>query len=448
MRRRFLMKRTGIQLLLAAFLCLSPLAAHAFELSHSIRGGAASSYSAGDLVVVDVFLDADPGLVYFDIFVDTEVAVLAYDPSASASLPVIYPAPSPLYGTNGSRPGYILYAAPVLLYPLGFTPPLWPAPPVGHQQVQVGFSSPGLTPTTAAGADIWIASLAFGVHADFVSTDIELTFDLSGEMFVENHDISSSVPLSGPITLSGTLLEGPDSDDDGIVDDLDNCPNVPNDQADNDGDGAGDACDVCPLDPDNDADGDGVCGNEDTCPLGDDSIDSDEDGMPDACDVCPLDVGNDADGDGVCEIDDNCDDVPNSGQADTDMDGTGDACEPDTDDDGVLDDDDNCLFDVNPDQEDADDDGFGDACDVDDDNDGIIDAVDACIDTAPGSVVLDDGCSIEQTCPCENPWKNRGAFMTCTVDAVNVLRAGGRISEIEVVDVIGGAGGSGCGQNP
>jgi hypothetical protein len=52
-----------------------------------------------------------------------------------------------------------------------------------------------------------------------------------------------------------------DSDGDGILDEADNCPAVPNaDQVDADNDGEGDACDSCPNDPDNDADGDGVCG--------------------------------------------------------------------------------------------------------------------------------------------------------------------------------------------
>ncbi len=48
----------------------------------------------------------------------------------------------------------------------------------------------------------------------------------------------------------GTILAAsPDTDDDGVPDHLDNCPDVPNpDQRDSDGDGAGDACDLdCPL---------------------------------------------------------------------------------------------------------------------------------------------------------------------------------------------------------
>lgn len=53
----------------------------------------------------------------------------------------------------------------------------------------------------------------------------------------------------------------PDRDEDGIPDDGDNCPDVPNrSQEDFDGDGTGDACD-------DDIDGDGVPNRDDQCPL-------------------------------------------------------------------------------------------------------------------------------------------------------------------------------------
>jgi hypothetical protein len=57
-----------------------------------------------------------------------------------------------------------------------------------------------------------------------------------------------------------------DTDGDGIPDDQDNCPTVPNpDQRDHDHDGRGDACDVCPH-------------------ISDDGTDTDGDGVGDACD--------------------------------------------------------------------------------------------------------------------------------------------------------------------
>jgi Nidogen-like/Thrombospondin type 3 repeat len=59
---------------------------------------------------------------------------------------------------------------------------------------------------------------------------------------------------------SGTLCNDPDED--GLCDELDNCPDVENaDQLDSDGDGVGDACDNCPDDSNPaqvDSDGDGV----------------------------------------------------------------------------------------------------------------------------------------------------------------------------------------------
>ncbi len=71
-----------------------------------------------------------------------------------------------------------------------------------------------------------------------------------------------------------------DTDEDGVEDSLDNCPNTANpDQADADGDGVGDACE-------GDMDGDGIVDDLDNCPeiANPDQEDFDEDGAGDVCD--------------------------------------------------------------------------------------------------------------------------------------------------------------------
>ncbi|WP_424963737.1 thrombospondin type 3 repeat-containing protein [Ekhidna sp.] len=83
----------------------------------------------------------------------------------------------------------------------------------------------------------------------------------------------------------------PDTDEDGIVDEEDNCPLVSNpDQADSDGDGIGDVCE-------DDEDEDGIPDDQDNCPetANSDQLDSDEDGIGDVCDPVPTTVEQDKD---------------------------------------------------------------------------------------------------------------------------------------------------------
>jgi hypothetical protein len=119
-----------------------------------------------------------------------------------------------------------------------------------------------------------------------------------------------------------------------------------------------------------------------------------------------VDIGTcaDDDDDSVHDVIDNCDGFANTSQADTDMDGVGDACESaDTDGDGVLNGDDNCPSSPNAGQEDLDNDGRGDACDPDDDDDGINDTADNCPMTANPSQTDADADGLGDECdPCND----------------------------------------------
>ena len=341
--------------------------------------------------------------------------------------------------------------------------------------------------STGAGASVWTKELGMqNITTLLIDSGINLAgWSLSGATAVSanggivagygnNPDGNTEAWIAD---LSDVLGISIDSDDDGVLDDIDNCPFVINvDQLDLDIDGIGDACDT-------DDDGDGIADIVDNCPItvNADQADLDDDNIGDACDI-------DIDGDGVDNTDDNCPVNINAGQDDTDYDNSGDVCDADDDNDGILDISDNCPLIINADQIDSDGDGqgdlcdgdldgdgfandvdncpvtpnssqndfdgdsFGDACDTDIDGDGVLNVLDICASTPLGELVdPSTGCSINQLCPCEGPrgstepWRNHGKFVSCTTKASESFVVFGLITETDKDSTVSAAGQSSCG---
>jgi len=163
------------------------------------------------------------------------------------------------------------------------------------------------------------------------------------------------VPAFRAIVGVGWTPRAHDLDGDGIKDDVDGCPEIPEDK---DGFEDSDGC------PEIDNDDDGIIDREDACPNvkgvpssdpkknGCPIADADGDGIEDALDACPKEKGQsstdpkrngcparDRDGDGIDDSLDKCPDQPEDRDGFEDEDGCPD---PDNDRDGIADKDDAC----------------------------------------------------------------------------------------------------------
>lgn len=268
----------------------------------------------------------------------------------------------------------------------------FPAGPVGP----FGSGDPGsaaLTPVLLSASD----RIEIGHYRD--------TFFIAGAEVGLNHGVG--VPVVRGIIGIGWAPREHDMDHDGVRDDIDGCPEIPEDR-----DGFEDA-DGC---PEIDNDDDGFIDKEDACPNvkgvessdpkrnGCPANDGDGDGVEDARDACPKDKGvatndpktngcpvNDADGDGVSDAVDKCPSQPEDKDGFQDSDGCPD---PDNDNDGIADKDDACP---NVAGEPSSDPSHNGCPNTDRDGDTFENDVDKCPDSAEvwNGVTDDDGCPDE-----------------------------------------------------
>jgi hypothetical protein len=89
---------------------------------------------------------------------------------------------------------------------------------------------------------------------------------------------------------------------------------------------------------------------------------------------------------------------------------------------------------------------------TDSDGDGVADSLDQCPDTAPGSIVDAEGCSIDQLAPCNGPitggtWKNHGQFVSTIAQVTEAFLNFGLITEAQADAIVAQAAQSSCGSN-
>ncbi len=142
------------------------------------------------------------------------------------------------------------------------------------------------TGTITVGSPIGSGLLYSIDGSTYVNTTGIFTGVASGNYNVTVKDINGCVShtMNSVIASQSTLIC--DSDNDGLKDDVDNCPFIANaDQFDTDGDGIGNSCDT-------DDDNDSVIDTKDNCPLqpNPDQADRDHDGLGDVCDTAELNV--------------------------------------------------------------------------------------------------------------------------------------------------------------
>ena len=146
------MRTLIINLLATALLLFGASSAGAWGLNMSLNPGsvAEGTVAVSDFVVVDVYLDAEPGLGFLGVAVVwDDDGMLVYEPGLS------------------TMPTYILYTGgkgATYLIPNVSPPAIWGgANQPGNQQINIEYLENAFGSATATGNGIWLATLVFHV---------------------------------------------------------------------------------------------------------------------------------------------------------------------------------------------------------------------------------------------------------------------------------------------
>ncbi len=209
-------------LAVAALLFGATSASAFFDINMQVRPGSDNSDLASlvtsDTVTVDVFFGTDvPGMQQLAIGIVTPDNV-SYDQGASEALAIIYPAPGPAYTTTGAQTGYLLYGSATVgmsntaLYQVQAAPISWPTPDPGTNKTNINFQvSSLLSPTSATGAGIWVASLVFHIDSAIEAGEIAIQISGLGSVLRANDVVAlpGDVDTSAPLLLTGVPVPEP-----------------------------------------------------------------------------------------------------------------------------------------------------------------------------------------------------------------------------------------------
>jgi hypothetical protein len=200
------MRFSKIDLLAIMLMLFGASSASAFALDMTLNSATSNPTAVGDYVLVDIYLDAEPGLGFL-------ASAILFDDNGTIRYNNRSGGPN---DGMSVMPSYVLYApgagaaAATQLIPNADPPLYWGGlNQPGKRQVNIDYLEPAFGSATGTGAGVWLATVGFEAIADG-SVDVNLTLSANGTI-VEAYanDVKGLTSVSGSFTLpepSGAML--------------------------------------------------------------------------------------------------------------------------------------------------------------------------------------------------------------------------------------------------